>query len=35
LGESPVSHNGKIQFFVRHSHEIENCEIEDLQHSLV
>lgn len=35
LGESPASQNGKIQFFVRHSHEIENCAIEDLQHSLV
>ena len=35
LGESPVSQNGKIQFFVRHSHEIENCAEVDLQHSLV
>ncbi|WP_054957681.1 metal ABC transporter ATP-binding protein [Paenibacillus dakarensis] len=35
LGESPVQQNGKIQFFVRHSHEIENCKKQDLQHSLV
>ncbi|WP_106768106.1 metal ABC transporter ATP-binding protein [Paenibacillus faecalis] len=35
LGDSPVQRNGKIQFFVRHSHEIENCKEQDLQHTLI
>ena len=35
LGETPDQQNGKIQFFVRHSHELENCEEENLQHILV
>ncbi|MFC7681897.1 metal ABC transporter ATP-binding protein [Paenibacillus sp. GCM10028914] len=35
LDTTPVQQNGKIQFFVRHSHDIENCTEQDLQHSLV
>lgn len=35
LGAEPVQQNGKIQFFVRHSHEIENCAEQNLQHTLV
>lgn len=35
LGESPVQQNGKIQFFVRHSHDLQDCSEQDLQHTLV
>lgn len=34
LGEKPKQKNGKIEFFIRHSHEIQDCEVQDLQHSL-
>lgn len=34
LGKNPKQQNGKINFYVRHSHEIQNCEERDLQHSL-
>ncbi|GAB6990442.1 metal ABC transporter ATP-binding protein [Paenibacillus pini] len=34
LGKTPKQKNGKIQFYVRHSHEIQNCEEQNLQHSL-
>ncbi|CAM2811129.1 ABC transporter ATP-binding protein [Paenibacillus sediminis] len=35
LGKEPVHQSGKINFFVRHSHEILDCEETNLQHSLV
>lgn len=35
LGEAPVQQNGKIQFFVRHSHDVQDCSEQDLQHTLV
>lgn len=35
LGEAPVQQNGKIQFFVRHSHDLQDCSEQDLQHTLV
>ncbi|MBO2945140.1 metal ABC transporter ATP-binding protein [Paenibacillus sp. F411] len=35
LGEKPVSQNGKIQFYVRHSHDAQDCVEQDLTHSLV
>ncbi|NMO96857.1 metal ABC transporter ATP-binding protein [Paenibacillus lemnae] len=35
LGQKPVDQNGKIQFFVRHSHEAQDCVEQDLQHTLV
>jgi zinc transport system ATP-binding protein len=34
LGKEPKQSSGSIQFYVRHSHEIQNCEVRDLQHSL-
>ncbi|MDR0267068.1 metal ABC transporter ATP-binding protein [Paenibacillus sp.] len=34
LGKEPKQYNGNISFYVRHSHEIQNCEVRDLQHSL-
>ncbi|MGN7357549.1 metal ABC transporter ATP-binding protein [Paenibacillus sp. SAF-054] len=35
LGKHPKQQNGNINFYVRHSHEIQNCEERDLQHSLI
>lgn len=34
LGKDPVQQSGKLKFYVKHSHEIENCEDMDLTHSL-
>ncbi|GIO65368.1 metal ABC transporter ATP-binding protein [Paenibacillus sp. FSL M7-1455] len=34
LGQEPKQQNGSINFYVRHSHDIQNCEVPDLQHSL-
>lgn len=34
LGKTPKQQNGKIGFYVKHSHEIQDCEEQDLQHSL-
>lgn len=34
LGQEPVQQNGKINFYVRHSHEVQNCAESDLQHTL-
>ncbi|MBY9081459.1 metal ABC transporter ATP-binding protein [Paenibacillus sp. HN-1] len=34
LGQEPIQRNGKINFYSRHSHELQNCAAEDLQHSL-
>ncbi|ASA23154.1 metal ABC transporter ATP-binding protein [Paenibacillus donghaensis] len=34
LGHQPVQTNGKINFFSRHSHELQNCAEENLQHTL-
>lgn len=34
LGKDPVQRNGKINFYSHHSHELQNCAAEDLQHTL-
>lgn len=34
LGQEPVQQNGKINFYVRHSHDVQNCAESDLQHTL-
>jgi len=34
LGKEPVQCNGKINFYSRHSHEIQDCVEENLQHTL-
>ncbi|MNV32477.1 High-affinity zinc uptake system ATP-binding protein ZnuC [compost metagenome] len=34
LGHDPIQRNGKINFYSHHSHELQNCAAEDLQHSL-
>ncbi|WP_342562006.1 metal ABC transporter ATP-binding protein [Paenibacillus sp. FSL R7-0345] len=34
LGNEPVQSNGKINFYCRHSHDVQNCAAEDLQHTL-
>ncbi|MFD2116082.1 metal ABC transporter ATP-binding protein [Paenibacillus yanchengensis] len=34
LGDEPVSQAGKIKFYIRHSHDTQNCVAEDLAHSL-
>ncbi|GIO30716.1 MULTISPECIES: metal ABC transporter ATP-binding protein [Paenibacillus] len=34
LGKEPKQQNGSIHFYVRHSHDVQNCEVPDLQHSL-
>lgn len=34
LGKDPVEQSGKLKFYVKHSHELENCEATDLRHSL-
>ncbi|KGE17994.1 metal ABC transporter ATP-binding protein [Paenibacillus wynnii] len=34
LGQEPVQCNGKINFYSRHSHEIQDCVEENLQHTL-
>ena len=35
LGKEPVQSNGKINFYSRHSHEIQDCVEENLQHTLL
>ena len=35
LGNEPQQVNGKINFYVRHSHDLENCVQTDLQHSVL
>ncbi|MBJ6364263.1 ABC transporter ATP-binding protein [Paenibacillus sp. MAHUQ-46] len=34
LGQEPIQMNGKLRFYVKHSHELENCVENDLTHSL-
>ncbi|MFD2611851.1 metal ABC transporter ATP-binding protein [Paenibacillus gansuensis] len=34
LGKEPVERSGKLKFYVKHSHEIEDCRETDLAHSL-
>jgi zinc transport system ATP-binding protein len=34
LGKEPVQQSGKLKFYVKHSHEIENCVDTNLAHSL-
>lgn len=34
LGPSPAQKSGKINFYSHHSHELQNCAADDLQHSL-
>ncbi|XEC97672.1 metal ABC transporter ATP-binding protein [Paenibacillus tarimensis] len=34
LGQEPVQQNGKLKFYVRHSHDLENCAENDLAHTL-
>lgn len=34
LGEEPVHTNGKLKFYVKHTHELQNCNETDLTHSL-
>ncbi|GGF86892.1 metal ABC transporter ATP-binding protein [Paenibacillus abyssi] len=34
LGQEPLQQNGKLKFYVKHSHELENCVENDLTHSL-
>jgi len=34
LGQEPVQSNGKINFYARHSHEIQDCAEDNLQHTL-
>ncbi|CAH1194760.1 High-affinity zinc uptake system ATP-binding protein ZnuC [Paenibacillus auburnensis] len=34
LGNEPVQSNGKINFYCRHSHEAQDCVVENLQHTL-
>lgn len=34
LGQEPKEKCGKLSFYVRHSHDLENCEGTDLLHSL-
>ncbi|CAM4233852.1 metal ABC transporter ATP-binding protein [Paenibacillus tarimensis] len=34
LGDHPVQESGKLKFYVRHSHDVENCVESDLTHSL-
>jgi zinc transport system ATP-binding protein len=34
LGQEPKERSGKLSFYVRHSHDLENCEGTDLLHSL-
>ncbi|MBU5443054.1 metal ABC transporter ATP-binding protein [Paenibacillus sp. MSJ-34] len=35
IGEEPLLQSGKLKFYVKHSHEVENCEQTDLRHSFV
>lgn len=35
LGDQPAARNGKIGFYVKHSHEALDCRETDLQHSLI
>jgi zinc transport system ATP-binding protein len=35
LGSEPVYTSGKLKFFVKHSHEIENCDETNISHSLI
>ncbi|WP_379128749.1 metal ABC transporter ATP-binding protein [Paenibacillus sp. sgz500958] len=35
LGQEPVQSNGKINFYSRHSHEIQDCAENNLQHTLI
>lgn len=35
LGDEPVKQLGKLKFYVRHSHDLENCMETDLSHSLL
>ena len=34
LGEEPLEENGKLKFYVKHTHELDNCKESDLAHSL-
>jgi len=34
LGQEPLQHNGKLKFYVKHSHELEDCVETNLTHSL-
>ncbi|PZD93415.1 ABC transporter [Paenibacillus sambharensis] len=34
LGDQPAQESGKLKFYVRHSHDVENCVETDLTHSL-
>ncbi|MEK5238676.1 metal ABC transporter ATP-binding protein [Paenibacillus sp. FSL L8-0470] len=34
LGQEPVQKNGKINFYCRHSHDVQDCAVENLQHTL-
>ena len=34
LGEQPVQENGKIKFFVKHSHDSQDCSEDNLEHSI-
>ena len=34
LGKEPSQQSGKLKFYVKHSHEIENCEASNLSHTL-
>ncbi|MHA0855588.1 metal ABC transporter ATP-binding protein [Paenibacillus sp. CMAA1364] len=34
LGKSPKQKNGNISLFVRHSHDLQNCDEHDLEHSV-
>jgi len=34
LGEEPLQQNGKLKFYVKHTHELDNCRETDLTHSL-
>ncbi len=34
LGEEPKQTNGKLKFYIKHSHDLENCVESDLTHSL-
>lgn len=34
LGEEPLAESGKLKFYVKHSHDLEDCKETDLTHSL-
>lgn len=34
LGSEPVQKNGKINFYCRHSHDVQDCAVDNLQHTL-